>query len=237
METTWEYRSTDNSLADVIVSLKHNGMLNVMALDAQLKVTLHQIDSKSKIENRGQAVLWNREFHIIPEQFLNAEPEGLDIDTKTLLKPGVYLCYKGKNRQHLFQAVYVQADLIARKHPNLLFVWQHEGILYVICFKNGVFVFGNLYQAADLQESIYFALSAVQDTEIHRGEFVIFTDAQSDFVTDFQEKLSKLELSTEVMKYEWLYPQFLLSPYRHLSYYLQKMPGLAVPEDYHNQEL
>lgn len=232
MDSNWEYRATEWTPSDVVVSLKHNGMLNVMSLDSELKVTSHQIDSKSKIENRGQAVLWNREFQIIPEQFLNAEPEGLEIDTKTLLRPGIYLCYKGKHRQHLFQSVFVQAEQISRKHPNLLFVWHHEGIIYVICFKGGNFVFGNMFVASDLQEALYFALSAAQDTEIHRGEFVIFTDAQSDFVTDFQAKLNKLELSTEVMKYDWLYPQFLTSPYRHLSFYLQKMPGLSVPEDY-----
>lgn len=232
MDSNWEYRATEWTPSDVVVSLKHNGMLNVMSLNSELKVTSHQIDSKSKIENRGQAVLWNREFHIIPEQFLNAEPDGLEIDTKTLLKPGVYLCYKGKHRQHLFQSVFVQAEHISRKHPNLLFVWHHEGIIYVVCFKSGNFVFGNMFVASDLQEALYFALSAAQDTEIHRGEFVIFTDAESDFIADFQAKLNKLELSTEVMKYDWIYPQFLTSPYRHLSYYLQKMPGLSVPEEY-----
>ncbi len=232
MESNWEYRATEWSPSDVIVSLKHNGMLNVMSLDSELKVTSHQIDSKSKIEQRGQAVLWNREFQIIPEQFLNAEPDELEIDTKTMLKPGIYLCYKGKHRQHLFQSVFVQAEQVSRKHPNLLFVWHHEGILYVLCFKNGNFVFGNMFKASDLQEAIYFALSAAQDAEIHRGEFVIFTDAQMDFIEDFQSKLNKLELNTEVMKYDWLYPQFLTSPFRHLSYYLQKMPGLSVPEDY-----
>jgi hypothetical protein len=232
MELNWEYRADDFSPSDLVVSLKHNGMLNVMSLGSSLKITSHRIDTKSKIENRGQAVLWNREIQIIPEQFLNAEPLGMEIDTKVLLRPGVFLCYKGKQQQHLFQAVYLQAELVSRKHANLLFVWHHEGILYVICFKGGMFVFGNVFMASDIQEAIYFALSAAQDTEIHRSEFAIFSDAESQFIFDFQEKLGKLGLSTEVMKHEWLYPQFLSSPYQHLSYYLQKMPGLAVPEDY-----
>ncbi len=235
MELNWEYRGAELSDSDVVVSLKHNGMLNVMSMDSQLKVTSHRIDSKSRIENRGQAVVWNCEIQIIPEQFLNAEPEGMEIDTKAMLKPGVYLCYKGKHRQHLFQAVYSQAEIVSRKHANLLYVWHHDGVLYVICFKGGNLVFGNVFKAADLQEALYFCLSAAQDAEIHRGDFTVFTDASGEFISDIQEKLGKLELSTEVMKHDWLYPQFSTSPYRHLSYYLQKMPRLAVPEDYHSE--
>lgn len=232
MSETWSYRNAYDESDALIYSLKHDGYHHSLVFDSPSNVCEHRIDAKNNSEKKGRMVLWDRRFTLVPETFLGSEPPHLEIDTKVLLDEGLYLCYKGKNRQHLFQSVYLTARKVAESKPILVFFWWYAQTLYVLVFVKQQLQFANSFEVQNASEVAYFLLSAAQECAIHNEKFVLAGDAESESLQDLDSVLEKLELGAEAVNRPMLYPDYYGSPFQILSGYLYHMPQCALPEGY-----
>ena len=232
MSETWLYERQYDPTDALYYSLKHDGFLHTLVFDSPSKVCEHRIEEKKGAEKKGRMVLWNKQFTLVPEAFLGSEPKSLEIDTKVLLDEGVYLCYKGKNRQHLFQSVYLSARKVAENKRHTVFFWWYSGLLYVLVFNNQNLQFANGFEVQNASEVAYFILSAAQECGIHQEKFVIVGDAQEDAMQELDVVLEKLGLEVDAVNRSLLYGNYFNSPYQILSGYLYQMPQCALPEAY-----
>ena len=232
MSETWLYERQYDPTDALYYSLKHDGFLHTLVFDSPSKVCEHRIEEKKGSEKKGRMVLWNKQFTLVPEAFLGSEPKSLEIDTKVLLDEGVYLCYKGKNRQHLFQSVYLSARKVAENKRHTVFFWWYSGMLYVLVFNNQSLQFANGFEVQNASEVAYFILSAAQECGIHQEKFVIVGDAQEDAMQELDVVLEKLGLEVDAVNRSLLYGNYFNSPYQILSGYLYQMPQCALPEAY-----
>jgi len=232
MSETWLYERHYDPTDALYYSLKHDGFLHTLVFDSPSKVCEHRIEEKKGAEKKGRMVLWNKQFNLVPEAFLGSEPKSLEIDTKVLLDEGVYLCYKGKNRQHLFQSVYLSARKVAENKRHTVFFWWYSGMLYVLVFNNQNLQFANGFEVQNASEVAYFILSAAQECGIHQEKFVIVGDAQEDAMQELDVVLEKLGLEVDAVNRSLLYGNYFNSPYQILSGYLYQMPQCALPEAY-----
>jgi len=232
MSETWLYERQYDPTDALYYSLKHDGFLHTLVFDSPSKVCEHRIEEKKGSEKKGRMVLWNKQFTLVPEAFLGSEPKSLEIDTKVLLDEGVYLCYKGKNRQHLFQSVYLSARKVAENKRHTVFFWWYSGMLYVLVFNNQNLQFANGFEVQNASEVAYFILSAAQECGIHQEKFVIVGDAQEDAMQELDVVLEKLGLEVDAVNRSLLYGNYFNSPYQILSGYLYQMPQCALPEAY-----
>jgi len=232
MSETWLYERQYDPTDALYYSLKHDGFLHTLVFDSPSKVCEHRIEEKKGSEKKGRMVLWNKQFTLVPEAFLGSEPKSLEIDTKVLLDEGVYLCYKGKNRQHLFQSVYLSARKVAENKRHTVFFWWYSGMLYVLVFNNQNLQFANGFEVQNASEVAYFILSAAQECGIHQEKFVIVGDAQEDAMQELDVVLEKLGLEVNAVNRSLLYGNYFNSPYQILSGYLYQMPQCALPEAY-----
>lgn len=232
MSETWLYERQYDPTDALYYSLKHDGFLHTLVFDSPSKVCEHRIEEKKGSEKKGRMVLWNKQFTLVPEAFLGSEPKSLEIDTKVLLDEGVYLCYKGKNRQHLFQSVYLSARKVAENKRHTVFFWWYSGMLYVLVFNNQSLQFANGFEVQNASEVAYFILSAAQECGIHQEKFVIVGDAQEDTMQELDVVLEKLGLEVDAVNRSLLYGNYFNSPYQILSGYLYQMPQCALPEAY-----
>ena len=232
MSETWLYERQYDPTDALYYSLKHDGFLHTLVFDSPSKVCEHRIEEKKGSEKKGRMVLWNKQFNLVPEAFLGSEPKSLEIDTKVLLDEGVYLCYKGKNRQHLFQSVYLSARKVAENKRHTVFFWWYSGMLYVLVFNNQNLQFANGFEVQNASEVAYFILSAAQECGIHQEKFVIVGDAQEDAMQELDVVLEKLGLEVDAVNRSLLYGNYFNSPYQILSGYLYQMPQCALPEAY-----
>jgi len=232
MSETWLYERQYDPTDALYYSLKHDGFLHTLVFDSPSKVCEHRIEEKKGAEKKGRMVLWNKQFNLVPEAFLGSEPKSLEIDTKVLLDEGVYLCYKGKNRQHLFQSVYLSARKVAENKRHTVFFWWYSGMLYVLVFNNQNLQFANGFEVQNASEVAYFILSAAQECGIHQEKFVIVGDAQEDAMQELDVVLEKLGLEVDAVNRSLLYGNYFNSPYQILSGYLYQMPQCALPEAY-----
>jgi len=232
MSETWLYERQYDPTDALYYSLKHDGFLHTLVFDSPSKVCEHRIEEKKGAEKKGRMVLWNKQFTLVPEAFLGSEPKSLEIDTKVLLDEGVYLCYKGKNRQHLFQSVYLSARKVAENKRHTVFFWWYSGMLYVLVFNNQNLQFANGFEVQNASEVAYFILSAAQECGIHQEKFVIVGDAQEDAMQELDVVLEKLGLEVDAVNRSLLYGNYFNSPYQILSGYLYQMPQCALPEAY-----
>ena len=232
MSETWLYERQYDPTDALYYSLKHDGFLHTLVFDSPSKVCEHRIEEKKGAEKKGRMVLWNKQFTLVPEAFLGSEPKSLEIDTKVLLDEGVYLCYKGKNRQHLFQSVYLSARKVAENKRHTVFFWWYSGMLYVLVFNNQSLQFANAFEVQNASEVAYFILSAAQECGIHQEKFVIVGDAQEDAMQELDVVLEKLGLEVDAVNRSLLYGNYFNSPYQILSGYLYQMPQCALPEAY-----
>ena len=232
MSETWLYERQYDPTDALYYSLKHDGFLHTLVFDSPSKVCEHRIEEKKGSEKKGRMVLWNKQFTLVPEAFLGSEPKSLEIDTKVLLDEGVYLCYKGKNRQHLFQSVYLSARKVAENKRHTVFFWWYSGMLYVLVFNNQNLHFANGFEVQNASEVAYFILSAAQECGIHQEKFVIVGDAQEDAMQELDVVLEKLGLEVDAVNRSLLYGNYFNSPYQILSGYLYQMPQCALPEAY-----
>ena len=232
MSETWLYERQYDPTDALYYSLKHDGFLHTLVFDSPSKVCEHRIEEKKGAEKKGRMVLWNKQLTLVPEAFLGSEPKSLEIDTKVLLDEGVYLCYKGKNRQHLFQSVYLSARKVAENKRHTVFFWWYSGMLYVLVFNNQNLQFANGFEVQNASEVAYFILSAAQECGIHQEKFVIVGDAQEDAMQELDVVLEKLGLEVDAVNRSLLYGNYFNSPYQILSGYLYQMPQCALPEAY-----
>ncbi len=232
MSETWLYERQYDPTDALYYSLKHDGFLHTLVFDSPSKVCEHRIEEKKGAEKKGRMVLWNKQFTLVPEAFLGSEPKSLEIDTKVLLDEGVYLCYKGKNRQHLFQSVYLSARKVAENKRHTVFFWWYSGMLYVLVFNDQNLQFANGFEVQNASEVAYFILSAAQECGIHQEKFVIVGDAQEDTMQELDVVLEKLGLEVDAVNRSLLYGNYFNSPYQILSGYLYQMPQCALPEAY-----
>ena len=232
MSETWLYERQYDPTDALYYSLKHDGFLHTLVFDSPSKVCEHRIEEKKGSEKKGRMVLWNKQFTLVPEAFLGSEPKSLEIDTKVLLDEGVYLCYKGKNRQHLFQSVYLSARKVAENKRHTVFFWWYSGMLYVLVFNDQNLQFANGFEVQNASEVAYFILSAAQECGIHQEKFVIVGDAQEDAMQELDVVLEKLGLEVDAVNRSLLYGNYFNSPYQILSGYLYQMPQCALPEAY-----
>ena len=232
MSENWLYERQYDPTDALYYSLKHDGFLHTLVFDSPSKVCEHRIEEKKGSEKKGRMVLWNKQFTLVPEAFLGSEPKSLEIDTKVLLDEGVYLCYKGKNRQHLFQSVYLSARKVAENKRHTVFFWWYSGMLYVLVFNNQNLQFANGFEVQNASEVAYFILSAAQECGIHQEKFVIVGDAQEDAMQELDVVLEKLGLEVDAVNRSLLYGNYFNSPYQILSGYLYQMPQCALPEAY-----
>lgn len=232
MSETWLYERQYDPTDALYYSLKHDGFLHTLVFDSPSKVCEHRIEEKKGSEKKGRMVLWNKQLTLVPEAFLGSEPKSLEIDTKVLLDEGVYLCYKGKNRQHLFQSVYLSARKVAENKKHTVFFWWYSGMLYVLVFNNQNLQFANGFEVQNASEVAYFILSAAQECGIHQEKFVIVGDAQEDAMQELDVVLEKLGLEVDAVNRSLLYGNYFNSPYQILSGYLYQMPQCALPEAY-----
>ena len=232
MSETWLYERQYDPTDALYYSLKHDGFLHTLVFDSPSKVCEHRIEEKKGSEKKGRMVLWNKQLTLVPEAFLGSEPKSLEIDTKVLLDEGVYLCYKGKNRQHLFQSVYLSAQKVAENKRHTVFFWWYSGMLYVLVFNNQNLQFANGFEVQNASEVAYFILSAAQECGIHQEKFVIVGDAQEDAMQELDVVLEKLGLEVDAVNRSLLYGNYFNSPYQILSGYLYQMPQCALPEAY-----
>ena len=232
MSETWLYERQYDPTDALYYSLKHDGFLHTLVFDSPSKVCEHRIEEKKGSEKKGRMVLWNKQFTLVPEAFLGSEPKSLEIDTKVLLDEGVYLCYKGKNRQHLFQSVYLSARKVAENKRHTVFFWWYSGMLNVLVFNNQNLQFANGFEVQNASEVAYFILSAAQECGIHQEKFVIVGDAQEDAMQELDVVLEKLGLEVDAVNRSLLYGNYFNSPYQILSGYLYQMPQCALPEAY-----
>jgi hypothetical protein len=232
MSKQWNYKREYIEGDTLSFYLKHDGCMHGLVFDSPSNVCEHWIEDKRSKEKRGRAVLWDRLFSLIPEPFLGSEPPGIELDTKVLLDEGVYLCYKGVNRQHLFQSVYLTAKEISENVPRLVFFWWHERVVYVLVFLKQQLRFANLFEVKDAAEVVYFVLSAVQECDMHQDEFTIIGDADSNDLQHVDLELEKLGLGMKARTRVSLYADYFNSPYQVLSTYLFQMPQCALPEAY-----
>lgn len=232
MSETWSYRKAYEESDALVYSLKHDGFIHTLVFDSPSNVCEHRVDSKKNSEKKGRMVLWDRRFTLVPETFLGSEPPHIEIDTKVLLDEGLYLCYKGKNRQHLFQSVYLTARKVAESKSKMVFFWWYAQTLYVLVFVKQQLQFANSFEVQNASEVAYFLLSAAQECGIHQEKFVLIGDAESESLQDLDTVLDKLELGSEAVNRPMLYSDYYGSPFQILSGYLYQMPQCALPEGY-----
>lgn len=228
----WLYKSQYAEADALVYSLKHDGFLHTLIFDSPSRVCEHRIDEKKGADKKGRAVLWDRRFSLVPDAFLGSEPPHIDIDTKVLLDEGIFLCYKGKNRQHLFQSVYLSARNIAERKPFVVFFWWYAQTAYVIVFAKQQLQFANIFEVQSASEVAYFVLAAAQECGIHQEKFDLVGDADADAMQQLDLELVKLSLGVEAITHHALYPEYFRSPHQILSGYLYHMPQCALPEGY-----
>ena len=232
MSETWSYRKEYDERDALVYSLKHDGLLHTLVFDSPAKICEHRIHDTKNPDKKGRPVLWDRRFSLVPEPFLRSEPPEIDIDTKVLLDEGLYLCYRGKNRQHLFQSVYLSARKVAETKTYTVFFWWYAHTLYVLVFAKQQLQFANSFDVQSASEVAYFLLSAAQECGIHQEKFHLVGDAESDAMQDLDVVLEKLGLEVEAVNRPLLYSSYFNSPYQILSGYLYQMPQCALPEGY-----
>jgi len=228
----WEYH-TDNNNDDLkLIALKRSARVNQIGVNSLGKVEYHVVDDKSKIVKGGQFAVLDNPIHIVPEPFLGAQPQGIKLNVKTELIPGVFLCYEGKNRQHLFQGVFQKAIEISQQNASFTFVWHHEGVMYVICFKEKEFVFGNIFNVEDMAECIYFSLTAIQESTISNLDFEFLIDGDSNWIHGYSEQLLPMGLKPSPVQHMELYNGYYNSPQNHIDSYLFQLVSCELPEEY-----
>jgi len=228
----WEYHSGNNIDGLKLIALKHSGRVNQIGINSSGNVQYHIVDDKSKIIKGGQFVVIDSPIHIVPEPFLGAQPQGIELSVKTELIPGVFLCYEGKNRQHLFQGVFQKAFQISQQNSSFAFVWHHEDVMYVICFNEKQLVFGNIFNVEDMAECIYFSLTAIQESGISNLDFEFFIDGDSTWVHDFSEQLMPMGIKPSPVHHTELYNGYYNSPQNHIDTYLFQLISCELPEEY-----
>lgn len=228
----WEFNIDNNNEELKLIALKHSGRVNQIGVNSIGKVGFHLIDEKNKLIKGGQFVVIDSPIHLVPEPFLGAQPTGIEINVKIEITPGVFLCYEGKNRQHLFQGVFQKANQIAQQKSNIAFVWNHEDLIYIICFKEKKFVFGNIYNVQDMAECIYFSLSSIQDCGVYNVGFEFYIDGDSNWVHDFSEQLLPMGLKPTPVHHAELYNGYYNSPQNHIDSYLFQLLSCELPEEY-----
>lgn len=232
MSNPWNYQR-DYAEGDALAYyLKHDGWIHGLVFDAPSKVCEHFVEAKRTKEKRGKSVLWDRTFTLVPEVFLGSEPKGIVLDTKVLLDEGMYLCYEGKNRQHLFQSVYLSARDMAERHHFMVYFWCHEQVLYVLVFAKQQLRFANMFHVKGASEVLYFVLAAAQECGIHQEKFSIIGDGDASFIGLVDVELEKLGLTMTSMNRSLLYSGYFSSPFQEMSMYLYQMPQCALPEEY-----
>ncbi len=232
MTETWSYRRDYAEIDALVYSLKHDGLLHSLVFDSPSRVCEHQIGDKKGLDKKGRMVVWDRNFSLVPEAFLSSEPPEIEIDTKVLIDEGLYLCYKGKNRQHLFQSVYLEAQKVAEDKPNTVFFWWCSNTLYVVLFKKQQLQFANVFDVGSASEVAYFILAATQECGMHQEAFSLVGDAESDNLQLMDAEMEKLGLQIIAVNRSDLYPGYFNSPKQILSGYLYHMPQCALPEEY-----
>ena len=232
MSTEWEFIQNDKSDSNLYFTVKHDDLHHVMGFSSPSVVNEHIINHKKAIDKKGRHVLWDRPFHVIPEPFLGSGPEGITMDTKVLLDDGIYLVYKGKNRQHLFQSIYLKGKEIAQQNPRLVLYWWHGQVLCVAAFKQGQLQMANLYSVTGVQEVLYFILASAQECAFHETTFKIYGDAQEENQQALELELEKLQLTAQSINRNGLYSGYSRSPFGHISAYIYQLPQCALPEEY-----
>lgn len=232
MSETWNYQRAYTESDALVYSIKHDGFYHRLVFDAPSAVCAHQVQAQKPTDFKGRSVLWNRTFSLVPEAFLGSEPNGINMDTKVLLDEGIYLCYKGKNRQHLFQSIYLTARNWADKVDQLVFFWWYESTVYILVFEKQRMRFANIFNIKNASEAVYFMLAAAQECHIHQGPFKIVGDAGDSHFEQLEMELEKLQLTAQAVTRENLYSGYLQSPYQIISHYLFQLPQCALPEAY-----
>lgn len=228
----WEYNIENGNQELKLIALKRSGRVNQIGVNSIGRVDFHLIDEKSKLVKGGQFVVIDTPIHLVPEPFIGSQPKGIALDVKTELTAGIFLCYEGKNRQHLFQGVFQKANQIALQSSNVAFVWHHEDLMYVICFKEKKFIFGNIFSVQDMAECIYFSLSSIQECGISNLNFEFFVDGDLNWVHDFSEQLIPMGLKPSPVHHSELYNGYYNSPQNHIDSYLFQLLSCELPEEY-----
>ena len=232
MTTTWEFVQNTTEDSNLYFTLKHDDLHHVMGFGSPSRVQEHLIMDKKLVDKKGRHVLWDRPFHVVPEPFLGSHPDNIKLDTKVLLDDGIYLVYKGKNRQHLFQSVYLKAKEIAATRKHAVFYWWHSQVLYVLAFKQEQLQLANSYSVTGVKEVLYFILSVTQECGFHDEEFLLMGDSSEENQQLLEGELEKLNLSSDAMSRKTLYAGYSEAPFGHLSTFLSQLPQCALPEEY-----
>jgi hypothetical protein len=230
MSETWNFQRPYSESDALVYSMKHDGAIHRMVFDAPASICEHTIDSKKTHDKKGRSVLWDRPFVLVPEAFIGSEPPHMEMDTKVLLDEGIYLCYKGKHRQHLYQSVYLSAKNWSEKIDKVVYFWWHASTLYVTVMVKQSLQFANLFEVQNA--SVYFLLAAAQECDIHKDTFQLVGDSDSEGYSALEAELEKLQLTAHAVTREDLYPGYFQSPYQWISNYLYHLPQCALPEAY-----
>lgn len=231
------YQSVNEHELATVFAVAYDGLIHALGIDSLGVVSRHWVMDKSDfglIKDLPKPIMavWKEPLAVVPAQFIGVTPPDTEFDSMVTLNDESFLCYKGKNRQHLFQAYLQKAQLMGNKYPNLLFFWCLNNCVYISVFENGKLLFANNFEVNNKDEIVYFILAIARDNGFDSKPFTLLGDGNENQMNDLHSDFEKLAIELTHLNRENLYPGSNGTPDAHVSNLLSFLGGCEFPRDY-----
>jgi len=232
------YQSVNEQEVVAVFAVSCEGLIHALGVDSHGGVCKHWVMDKSdfgliKDLPKPMMAVWKESVAIVPAQFIGVKPADSEFDSMVTLNEELFLCYKGKNRQHLFQAYLNKAQQVALKYSSLLFFWCLNNCIYISVFESGKLLFANIFEINNKDEIVYFILAVARDCGFDSKPFTLLGDANDNQMNDLHADFEKLAIELIHLNREHLYPGCNDAPDAHVANLLSFLGGCEFPRDYH----
>lgn len=234
---TYVYQSEDDHQVAAVVAVTYDGNIHALGLSENGQTQKHWYLDKSDFGlirdlPKPLMVVWKESISVVPAQFIGVHPPDSEFDTRVTLNDELFLCYKGKNRQHLFQSYFLNAQKASLQYSNLIFFCSINDSLYLTVFEGGKLLFANNFEVKKKEEIIYFTLSVARDCGFDSKPFHLLGDSNEITINELQTEFEKLSIELIHFNREVLHPDFYNAPDPHIAFLLSQMGGCEFPKDY-----
>lgn len=228
--------SIDHQLVSVF-SIAFDGWVHALGFSDLGNVCRHWVLDKSdfgliKDIPKPLMAVWNVPVSVVPAQFIGVKPPESNLDSMVTLNDDSFLCYRGKNRQHLFQAYMIKAQAIGLNHQCLVFFWNLNDCLYISVFESGKLLFANIFDVTKKEEIVYFVLAAARDCGFDAKPFTLLGDADENLMNELYSEFEKMDIELTHLNRDSIYPGCNDAPSAHVANLLSFLVGCDFPRDY-----
>lgn len=231
------YQSVYEHEIAAVFAIAYDGLIHAVGLGNSGVVCRHWVMEKTdfgliKDIPKPMMAVWKESVTVVPAQFIGVKPPDADFDSMVTLNDEAFLCYKGKNRQHLFQSYLHKAQMVAAKYQSLVFFWCLNDCVYLSVFEGGKLLFSNVFEVNKKEEIVYFVLAVARDCGFDSKPFTLLGDADDSQMNELYADFETLSVELVHLNREPLYTGCDDAPDAHVANLLSFLGGCEFPRDY-----